>query len=74
MKYRLDVVASGVVDVVRFAGGWLFARAMAGWDGTVLLTDVSGRTDARPLQILGPGCSTSTRPWHRWEFARSRRR
>ncbi|ORW71747.1 hypothetical protein [Mycobacterium saskatchewanense] len=53
MRYRLDVVASGVVDVVRFAGGWLFDRAMAGWDVTVLLTDVSGRTDSRPLQILG---------------------
>ena len=34
MRYRLDVVAAGVADVVRFAGGWLFDRAMAGWDVT----------------------------------------
>lgn len=50
MRYRLDVVASSVVDVVKFAGGWLFDRSMAGWDVTVLLTD---RPDDRPLQILG---------------------
>ena len=53
MRYRLDVVAATVVDVVGFAGGWLFDRAMAGWDVTVLLTDLSGRPDCRPLQILG---------------------
>ena len=53
MRYRLDVVASSVVDVVRFAGGWLFDRAMAGWDVTVLLTDLGRHPDARPLQILG---------------------
>jgi len=50
MRYRLDVVASSVVDVVRFAGGWLFDRAMAGWDVTVLLAD---HPDDRPLQIIG---------------------
>lgn len=50
MRYRLHVVAAGVVDVVRFAGGWLFDRSMAGWDVTVLLADQS---DCRPLQILG---------------------
>jgi hypothetical protein len=54
MRYRLDVVAAGVADVVRFAGGWLYDRAMAGWDVTVLLADHSaGRLDDRPLQILG---------------------
>jgi hypothetical protein len=53
MRYRLDVVATNVVDVVRFAGGWLFDRAMAGWDVTVLLTDLADQPDARPLQILG---------------------
>jgi hypothetical protein len=53
MRYRLDVVASTGVDVVRFAGGWLFDRAMAGWDVTVLLTDLVDDPDARPLQILG---------------------
>ena len=50
MRYRLHVVAGGVADVVRFAGGWLFDRAMAGWDVTVLLID---HPDDRPLQILG---------------------
>jgi hypothetical protein len=50
MRYRLDVVANDVVDVVQFAGGWLFDRAMAGWDVTVLVAD---HPDARPLQILG---------------------
>ncbi|KKC06901.1 hypothetical protein [Mycobacterium nebraskense] len=50
MRYRLDVVAATVVDVVRFAGGWLFDRAMAGWDVTVLVVD---HPDDRPLQILG---------------------
>lgn len=50
MRYRLDVVATTVADVVQFAGGWLFDRAMAGWDVTVLVAD---HTDNRPLQILG---------------------
>lgn len=50
MRYRLDVVAADVVDVVKFAGGWLFDRAMAGWDVTVLVAD---DVDARSLQILG---------------------
>ena len=50
MRYRLDVVAADVADVVRFAGGWLFDRAMAGWDVTVLVAD---HPDERPLQILG---------------------
>jgi hypothetical protein len=50
VRYRLDVVAADVADVVRFAGGWLFDRAMAGWDVTVLLAD---HRDDRPLQILG---------------------
>jgi hypothetical protein len=53
MRYRLDVVASDVADVVRFAGGWLFDRAMAGWDVTVLLTESGDDPDQRPLQILG---------------------
>ena len=50
MRYRLDVVAASVVDVVGFAGGWLFDRSMAGWDVTVLMAD---HPDDRPLQILG---------------------
>ena len=58
MRYRLDVVAANVADVVRFAGGWLFDRAMAGWDVTVLVAD---HPDDRPLQILGAQTSTSRR-------------
>ncbi|MCK8645260.1 hypothetical protein [Mycobacterium colombiense] len=50
MRYRLDVVAATVVDVVRFAGGWIFDRSMAGWDVTVLVAD---HPDDRPLQIIG---------------------
>lgn len=50
MRYRLDVVAADVADAVRFAGGWMYDRVMAGWDVTVLLADGQ---DARPLQILG---------------------
>ena len=54
MRYRLDVVAAGVLDVVRFAGGWLFDRTMAGWEVTVLLADHSADDPHdRPLQILG---------------------
>jgi hypothetical protein len=50
VRYRLDVVAADVADVVLFAGGWLFDRTMAGWDVTVLVAD---HPDERPLQILG---------------------
>lgn len=53
MRYRLDVVAAGVIDVVRFAGGWIFDRSMAGWDVTVLLMDLSDEPDVRPLRIVG---------------------
>jgi hypothetical protein len=50
MRYRLDVVAPTVADAVKFAGGWVYDRVMAGWDVTVLIaTD----DDARPLEILG---------------------
>ena len=50
MRYRLDVVAPSVLDAVRFAGGWVYDRVMAGWDVTVLVGDDE---DARPLEILG---------------------
>lgn len=46
-------MASGVADVVKFAGGWLFDRSMAGWDVTVLLADLADHPDDRPLHILG---------------------
>jgi hypothetical protein len=50
MRYRLDVVAPTVLDAVKFAGGWVYDRVMAGWDVTVLIDDDE---DARPLEILG---------------------
>ncbi len=50
MRYRLDIVAPSVVEVVRSAGGWVFDRVMAGWDVRVLVAD---RCDDRALQILG---------------------
>jgi hypothetical protein len=50
MRYRLDVVAPTVLDAVRFAGGWVYDRVMAGWDVTVL---VGADDDVRPLEILG---------------------
>ena len=40
MRYRLDVVAANAADAVKFAGGWMYDRVMAGWDVTVL----SGRS------------------------------
>jgi hypothetical protein len=49
-RYRLDVIAASVGDVVQSAGGWLFDRAMAGWDVNLHIAEPS---DARPLQILG---------------------
>ncbi|MBB2991889.1 hypothetical protein FHR72_003379 [Mycolicibacterium iranicum] len=50
MRYRLDVVSPTVLDAVRYAGGWVYDRVMAGWDVSVL---VSSDEDVRPLQILG---------------------
>ena len=71
MRYRLDVVAADVADVVRFAGGWLFDRAMAGWDVTVLVAD---HPDERPLRILGAADhSTSNTRWRRPGTDRPRR-
>ena len=50
LRYRLDVVAASAADVVQSAGGWLYDRAMAGWEVTVLLPE---RCDPRALRILG---------------------
>ncbi|OBK50531.1 hypothetical protein [Mycobacterium kubicae] len=50
LRYRLDVVAHSAVDVVQSAGGWLYDRAMAGWEVTVLLPH---GCDEKPLRILG---------------------
>jgi hypothetical protein len=50
VRYRLDVIAASIVDVVICAGGWLFDRSMAGWEVTVLVTEPG---DDRPLRIVG---------------------
>ncbi|BBY39625.1 hypothetical protein MMAN_37590 [Mycobacterium mantenii] len=50
LRYRLDVVAASAADVVQSAGGWLYDRAMAGWEVTVLLPR---GCDTRSLRILG---------------------
>jgi hypothetical protein len=63
LRYRLDVVAASAGDAVRAAGGWMYDRATAGWEVTVLLPQAC---DTRPLQILGVGAvdldSGFTRP------------
>jgi len=44
------MVAPRPIDVVRSAGGWLFDRATAGWEVTVLVRE---HTHIRSLEILG---------------------
>jgi hypothetical protein len=51
-RYRINVVACSVADVVRSAGGWLYDRVMVGWDVNAVLP-AGGNT--RSLQILGVG-------------------
>lgn len=48
--YDLTVVATDVVDVVQYAGGWMCDRVRAGWRVNVLVPNGS---DARPVRILG---------------------
>lgn len=52
LRYRIDVVASSVADVVQSAGGWLYDRVIVGWDVNALLPV---GTNTRPLEILGVG-------------------
>jgi len=49
LKPRVTAIARDTTEVVRFAGGWLFDKAMAGWDVNVLTLD----DDLRSLRILG---------------------
>jgi hypothetical protein len=53
LRYRFDVVAASAVDAVQSAGGWLYDRAMAGWEVVVLLPHGPHVEDDRPLRILG---------------------
>ncbi|MFI5717531.1 hypothetical protein [Nocardia sp. NPDC051750] len=50
MRYRLVVVSPTVREAVRLAGGWLFDRAMSGWDVTILAGEVA---DPLPARVLG---------------------
>lgn len=52
LRYRLVLVAADPVEAVSRAGGWLFDRAVSGWDVTVVVDDPA---DIRPLTILGVG-------------------
>lgn len=50
LRYRLNIVAPSVVDVVKHAGGWVFDQVTAGWDVLVIVGEL---VDDRPLRILG---------------------
>jgi hypothetical protein len=50
LEYRLDVLGIDAADLVRFAGGWMFDRAMAGWRVHAWLLDAD---ELRPLHVLG---------------------
>lgn len=49
-RRHLHVIGPSTPQVVGRVGGWIFDRAMAGWDVTVF---IPGLHDARPLRILG---------------------
>ena len=71
MRYRLDVVAPTVLDAVKFAGGWVYDRVMAGWDVTVL---IGSDEDVRPLEILGAEVRDLESVLESWEDRPIRRR
>ncbi|HWS92605.1 MAG TPA: hypothetical protein VN255_05135 [Mycobacterium sp.] len=50
LRYRIAVLTPSVDDVVCSVGGWLFDRAWAGYQVTVL---VANDIDYRPLRVLG---------------------
>ena len=50
LRPRMAAIAPSAAEAVRYAGGWLFDQAMAGWDVTVVTADDG---DPRPLDILG---------------------
>lgn len=54
VRYRIEVMALTVDDVVANLGGVLFDRRCLGWDTMVILND---RNDIRPLQIIGADCT-----------------
>lgn len=69
MRYRFDLVGRSVLDVVMAAGGWLYDRATAGWDVTVLIDGAEDTQDTRPLQILGAqvlDLASVLSQWEQW--------
>ncbi|MCT7659357.1 hypothetical protein [Mycobacterium deserti] len=48
--HQLTVIAANTADFVRFAGGWVYDRAGAGWAVNVVVEDCG---DVRPLTMLG---------------------
>lgn len=63
-KYQLDVTALDVADAARAAGGWLFDRAMAGWDVTVT---TGARTRDDVLRALKRGFTEVTLWGDSWQ-------
>lgn len=49
-RYSAMCIAQDVAGLVEGAGGWLFDRAMAGWDVSAFVDE---RSDPRALHILG---------------------
>jgi hypothetical protein len=49
-RYFLYAVGPSIADTVWHAGGWLFDRAMAGWNVTAFVPEMG---DTRALRILG---------------------
>jgi hypothetical protein len=49
-RYELHVLSPNLMDTVRYAGGLIFDKAIAGWHVLVLVSDYR---DLRPIQILG---------------------
>jgi len=58
IRHRFDIHASSVAAVVRAAGGWIFDRAMEGWD---IRVTVPCPDDVRPLRILGADVASAGR-------------
>jgi hypothetical protein len=56
-RYRLDVYASSLTDVVESIGGLLVDRSLGGWAVTIFIPAVA---DVRPLRILGASWASLT--------------
>src|ERR1700733_10705269 len=53
-RYQFQVVAANITDAVMSFGGFIFDRAMEGWDIAVVVEGGTDRViDDRPIRILG---------------------